>query len=49
MSKREVVITSVELTISTLLAVRVADMKERKEQDSANLREFLNSPFREEV
>jgi hypothetical protein len=49
MSKREVVIASVELTISALLAVGVADTKERKDQDNANLREFLNSPFRDEV
>ena len=47
MSKREVKIAAVEMTISALLAIGVADTKERKERDSANLREFLSSPFLE--
>ena len=41
MSKREVKITTVEWAISALLAVKTVDKKERKEQESAKLREFL--------
>ena len=47
LSKREVKIATVEMAISALLAVGVADTKERKERDSAKLREFLSSPFLE--
>ena len=47
LSKRAVKIATVEMAISTLLAVGVADTKERKERDSAKLREFLSSPFLE--
>ena len=49
MSIREVKIATVEMAISALLAVGVADTKERKERDSAKLAEFLNSSFAEEV
>ena len=45
LSKCEVIIATVEMAISALLAIKVADTKERKERDSANLREFLSSPF----
>ena len=45
LSKHEVKIATVEMAISALLAVGVADTKERKERDSAKLREFLSSPF----
>ena len=45
MSKREVKIATVEVDISALIAVEVADPKERKEQDTAKLGEFLKSPF----
>ena len=45
MSKREVKIFAVEWAISALLAVEPVDKKERKEQESAKLREFLQSPF----
>jgi hypothetical protein len=47
MSKREVKITTVEMAISALMAVEVADTNERKERDSAKLVEFLKSPFLE--
>ena len=46
-SKREVKIAAVEWAISALLAVETVDKKERKEQESAKLREFLQSPFLE--
>jgi hypothetical protein len=36
-----------EWAISALLAVEPVDKKERKEQESAKLREFLQSPFLE--
>ena len=45
MSKREVKIVAVEMAISALLAVEPVDEEERKEQDSAKLKEFLQSPF----
>ena len=45
MSKREVKIATVEVDISALIAVEVANPKERKEQDTAKLGEFLKSPF----
>ena len=47
MSKREVKIAAVEWAISALLAVEAVDKKERKEQESAKLREFILSPFLE--
>ena len=47
MSKREVKIAAVEWAISALLAVDAVDKEERKEQASAKLREFLQSPFLE--
>ena len=47
MSKREVKIATVEWAISALLAVEPVDKEERKEQESAKLREFLQSPFLE--
>ena len=47
MSKREVKIAAVEWAISALLAVDALDKKERKELESAKLREFLQSPFLE--
>ena len=45
MSKREVKTIAVEMAISALLAVEPVDKEERKEQDSAKLKEFLQSPF----
>jgi len=47
MSKRQVKIAAVEWAISALLAVETVDKKERKEQVSAKLKEFLQSPFLE--
>ena len=47
MSKREVKIAAVEWAISALLAVEPVDKEERKEQASAKLREFIQSPFLE--
>jgi len=47
MSKREVKIAAVEWAISALLAVEPVDKKERKEQENAKLREFIQSPFLE--
>jgi hypothetical protein len=41
LSKREVKIATVEWAISALLAVEPVDKKERKEQENAKLREFL--------
>ena len=41
MSKREVKIAAVEWAISALLAVEPVEKKERNEQESAKLREFL--------
>jgi len=37
----------VEWAISALLVVEAVEKKERKEQESAKLREFLQSPFLE--
>jgi len=45
MSKRQVKIAAVEWAISALLTVEPADKEEPKEQDSAKLKEFLQSPF----
>ena len=47
MSKREVKIATLEMAISALLAVEVVDKKERKEQENAKLKEFIQSPFLE--
>ena len=47
MSKREVKIAAVEMAISALLAVELVDKEERKERESAQLAEFLKSPFLE--
>ena len=47
MSRREVKIAAVEWAISALLAVDAVDNEERKEQENAKLREFLQSPFLE--
>ena len=47
MSKREVKIAAVEWAMSALLAVEPVDKEERKEQGSAKLREFIQSPFLE--
>ena len=49
MSKREVKIAAVEWAISALLAVDAVDNEERKEQEKAKLREFILSPFLEQV
>ena len=47
MSRRELKIAAVEWAISALLAVDAVDKEERKEQESARLREFIQSPFLE--
>ena len=47
MSKREVKIAAVEWAISALLAVELVDKEERKERESAKLREFFKPPFLE--
>jgi hypothetical protein len=47
MSKREVKIAAVEWAISALLAVEPIDKEERKGQENAKLREFIQSPFLE--
>jgi len=47
MSKREVKIAAVQCAISALLAVDAVEKEERKEQDNAKLKEFLQSPFLE--
>ena len=47
MSKREVKIAAVEWAISALLAVDAVDNEERKEQENAKLREFIQSSFLE--
>lgn len=47
MCKHEVNIAAVEWATSTLLVVDTVDKEERKEQESAKLREFLQSPFLE--
>jgi hypothetical protein len=49
MSKREVKIAALERTISALMAVGIEDTEERKERESAQLVEFLNSPFKDEL
>ena len=46
-TKREEKIPNVEMAINAVLAVEIADSKERKERDSAKLAGFLNSPFRD--
>ena len=47
MTRREVKIAAVEWAISALLAVEAVDKEERKEQENAKLREFIQSPFLE--
>ena len=47
LSKREVKIAAVEWAISALLAVDAVDNEERKEQENAKLKEFIQSPFLE--
>jgi len=47
MSKREVKIAAVEWAISALLAVDAVDNEERREQENAKLKEFIQSPFLE--
>ena len=47
MPKSAVNIAAVEWTVSALLAVDAVDKEERKEKESAKLREFLQSPFLE--
>ena len=47
LSKREVKIAAVEWAISALLAVEPVGKKERKEQENAKLKEFIQSPFLE--
>ena len=49
MSKREAKIVAVEMAINVLMAVGLEDTKERKEQESAKLAEFLKSLFRDDV
>ena len=45
LSKREVKIAAVEWAMSALLAVEPVDKEERKEQEGAKLKEFIQSPF----
>jgi len=47
LSKREVKIATVEWAIRAFLEIEPVDKEERKEQESAKLREFLQSPFLE--
>ena len=47
MSKREVKIAAVESAISALIEVEPVNKEERKEHESAKLREFLQSLFLE--
>ena len=47
MFKREVKISTFDMTISTLLDARIEDTGEQKEQDSEKLAKFLKSPFAE--
>jgi hypothetical protein len=47
MSKREVKIAALKKAISALMALGIEDTEERKERESAQLAEFLNSPFRD--
>jgi hypothetical protein len=49
MSKREVKIAALEKAISALMALGIEDTEERKERESAQLAEFLDSPFRDEL
>ena len=46
MSKHESEIIAIEMAISALFAVEAVDKTERKERKSAQLREFINLPFR---
>ena len=46
-SKREVKIAAVQWVMSALLAVEPVHKEERKEQESAKLKEFIQSPFLE--
>ena len=47
MSRSKVKIAAVELAISALLAVNAVDNEERKEQEEAKLRGFIQSLFLE--
>ena len=47
LSKREVNIATLEMAISALLVVEPVDKEERKEQENAKLKEFIQSPFLE--
>ena len=47
MSKREAKNAAFEMAINTLFKIRIGDTEERKEQASAKLKEFLQSPFLE--
>ncbi|MDB2524495.1 hypothetical protein N9X35_04370 [Amylibacter sp.] len=47
LSKREVKIATVEWAISAMLAVEPVDNEEQKQRESAQLAEFLQSPFLE--
>lgn len=47
MSRSEVKIAAVEWAISALLAVNAVDNEERKEQEEAKLRGFIQSLFLE--
>jgi hypothetical protein len=49
MSKREVKIAALKKAISALMALGIEDTEERKERESAQLAEFLDSPFRDEL
>ena len=46
-SKREVIIAAVEWPINALIAGELVDIEKRKEQEDANLNEFIRSPFLE--
>jgi len=47
LSERDVKIAAVEMAISALLTVEPVDKEEWKEGESAQLAEFLQSPFLE--
>ncbi len=47
MSRRESKIVAVEMALCALLAVEPVDEEKRKERESAQLAEFLKSPFLE--
>jgi hypothetical protein len=47
MFKREVKIAAVEMAICALMAVGIEDTEKRKERESAQMAEFLKSPFLE--